>query len=191
MDIIDSIWKSLTGMSGDTMMGAGSAVVAVVSAFFSWRASRRAERRDGANLKLAHDSDIIRWSDEVILLLARTHEMLCEKGVSYPDQDFPRKRSEAKAHLSALIDRGRLFFPNRKAASGHGAEKEAGFQGHRQKALQELVAAYDLLAACGAGPGPDMDSCAKLMTHRRAFIAEVFKAVDPERRGMTLKELSA
>jgi hypothetical protein len=29
------------------------------------------------------------------------------------------------------------------------------------------------------------------MAIRRGFVAEVFKAVEPERRGLTLKELSA
>ena len=190
MDLINSIWSSITGMSGDTMMGAGSAFVAALSALFSWRASRRAERRDGANLKLAHDSDIIRWSDEVILALARSNETLCEKGLSYNDNDFAARRSNERAHISALIDRGRLFFPNR-TDTDPGADKEAGFQGYRQPVLQALVHAHDVVDRSGAAPGPDRAAAEQLMKHRRQFIAEVFQTIDPVRRGMTLKELAA
>lgn len=187
---ITSIWNWLVGLGMQTMMSAGSAVLALASAFFSWRASRRAEKRANVSLKLAYDSDVIRWSDEVIVTLSKAHEMLCEKGLSYPDQEFGARRSEVRAQLSALIDRGRMFFPNLRDTS-HGAHKELGFQGHRQQALNELVNAYELLHASGAGAGPDLVACEELAKRRRGFIAEVFKAVDPERRGMTLKELAA
>lgn len=191
MDVLAAIWNWIVALGMQTMMSVGSALLAGASAFLSWRMSRRSEKRANVTLKMAYDSDIIRWSDEVILTFAHANEMLFEKGVSYPDQEFPRRRSDARAQLSALIDRGRMFFPNTTSASGHGAEKEMGFQGHRQPVLNELVNAYGLLDQAGAGPGPDQAACEALMKHRRAFIAEVFKAVDPERRGSTLKEFSA
>ena len=190
MDLINQIGGWFTSMGSDQMMGAGSAVVACVSAAFSWRTMRRQERREATSLKLAHDSDIIRWSDEVILQLAEANELLHEKGVSYPDEEFPRRRSQARARISALIDRGRLFFPNTVEKGGHGADKELAYQGHRQPALEALVCAHDALNDAGLASGPDKAALDAMMTHRRAFITEVFKAVDPVRRGMTLKELS-
>ena len=102
---------------------------------------------------------------------------------------FNPLRSRAK--VSALIDRGRLFFPNRPSKIGHGADKEAGYQGHRQPALDALVAAYDLIDKSGLAPGPDRAAIDELIKLRRAYVAEVFKVVDPVRRGMALKELSA
>jgi hypothetical protein len=191
VDVLSGIWNGIATLGMQTMMSVGSALLAVVSAFLSWRMSRRSEKRANVSLKMAYDSDIIRWSDEVILTFAQANEILFEKGVSYPDQDFARRRSEARAQLSALIDRGRMFFPNTKSLSGHGAEKEIGFQGHRQPVLNELVNAYSLLDQAGSAPGPDQAACEALMKHRRAFIAEVFRAVDPERRGSTLKEFGA
>ena len=171
-------------------LGIGSAVIAVVSFVLNLRLVARQEKRNAVNLKMAHDSDIIRWSDEVILVLARANETLCEKGLSYSDNDFAVRRSEERAQVSALVDRGRLFFPNR-TNTDHGADKEAGFQGFRQPALEELVHAYNVIDRAGAAPGPDRAAAEQLMTHRRRFIAEVFRTVDPVRRGMTLKELAA
>jgi hypothetical protein len=171
-------------------LGIASAAIAVVSFVLNLRLVARQEKRNAVNLKMAHDSDIIRWADEVILALARANETLCEKGLSYSDNDFSVRRSDERAHVSALIDRGRLFFPNR-TDTNHGADKEAGFQGFRQPVLQELVHAHDVIDRAGAAPGPDRTAAAQLMTHRRRFIAGVFQTVDPVRRGMTLKELAA
>lgn len=192
---MDAVQQVLAWFSGDKldphkMMSVGSVLVASVSAYFSWRTARRQERREAISLKLAHDTDVIRWSDEVISLLAETHETLCEKGVAFADAEFRHRRMHARARLSALIDRGRLFFPNRKDGD-KGADKEVGFQGSRQPALDALVEAYDLMRGAGEQPGPDRDTAHDLNAIRRRFVAEVFKAVDPVRRGTTLKELQA
>lgn len=190
MDMFELIRDWFGQMAPETWATFGSAVVAVTSFFFNWRMVRRQERRESTSLKLAHDSDVIRWSDEVILELALIHELLSEKGQGYPDADFRSRRSTARARLSAMIDRGRLFFPNIRDGK-KGVDKEEAFQGSRQPALEVLVQAYDLIGKAGGDPGPDAKSCEALMGLRRRFVAEVFKAVDPERRGMTLKELSA
>src|SRR5262245_50068796 len=118
------------GLGLEHWLGIASASIAVLSFVLNLRLVARQEKRNAANFKMAHDSDIIRWSDEVIVTMSNANEMLIEKGVSYAEADFPSRRSAIRAQLSALIDRGRLFFPNRTDGK-HGADKEAGFQGHR------------------------------------------------------------
>lgn len=179
----------LANIGFEQWLAIGSAVLALASFILNLRLVGRQEKRNAVAMKMAHDSDVIRWSDEVIALLAAAQEMLAEKGVSYPEAEFRGRRSAARAQLSALIDRGRLFFPNR-ADVEHGKEKEAGFQGYRQPVLDALVNAYGLLETAGASPGPDRDAAGQIYTHRRSFIAEVFKAVDPVRRGEKMKELT-
>ena len=158
-----------------------SAVLAISSFILNLRLVARQEKRNATNLKLAHDSDIIGWSDDVIAALANAQEMLAE---------IPTRRSAARASLSALIDRGRLFFPNR-ADGAHGADKEAGYQGRRQPVLDVLVEAYATVDKAGGVSGPDRASGEVLLKQRRLFVAEVFKTVDPVRRGETIKELAA
>jgi hypothetical protein len=179
-------WLGETGPEQWT--AAGSAAVAAVSFYFNWRMVRKQETRANAALKQAHDSDLIRWSDEVIGVLAETYEILREKGVSYVAAEFPARRIAKRAHLSALIDRGRLFFPNVHDGK-KGLDKDAAFQGYRQPALDALVDAYDLLGKTGDTSGPELEAADEFMKQRRRFVSEVFKAVDPVRRGMTLKEL--
>jgi hypothetical protein len=171
-------------------MAAISAALALGSAIFSWRIMRRQDKRAAVSLRLAHDNDIIRWSDSAIAVLAEAHEILIEKGASCPDADFQARRSACRATLSAVIDRGRLFFPNVDRGDSHGAENEAGYRGHRQPVLEALVSAYQLLGSAGAEAGPDKASAEKLMQLRRTFVAEVFKAVEPERRGVSVKKLA-
>lgn len=166
-----------------------SGVIALVSFFLNLSLVARQEKRNRVAMKMAHDSDVIAWSNEVVRLLAGAQEMLVEKGVSYNDAEFRGRRSGVRAELSALIDRGRLFFPNREDGD-YGKEKEAGFQGRRHPALDVLVDAYAIIHAAGAPPGPDSASSDKLTAHRRKFMAEIFTSVDPVRRGQNMKELT-
>jgi len=117
-----------------------SAGLAIFSFFLNLHLVARQEKRNRVSMKMAHDSDVIGWSDEVVTLLAYAQEMLVEKGVSYNDADFRARRSDVRARLSALIDRGRLFFPNRKHGD-YGMDKEPGFQGRRHKALAQAQGA--------------------------------------------------
>ena len=179
---------SFAGVSLEQALAIGSALIALASFILNLRLVDRQEKRNAVNLKLAYDSDVLGWSDEVITMLSHAIETLCEKGVSYNDAEFHGRRSMARAHLSALIDRGRIFFPNR-TDTDHGSEKEMGFQGHRQAVLDVLVEAYAVLDKAGLAPGPDQDAAAKLRAQSRLFVAEIFKTVDPVRRGAKVKEL--
>lgn len=188
--MFDSIGAWIAGFGPDQWMAAASAVIALLSFLFNWRVVSRQDKRNAANLRMAHDSDIIRWSDQVIATLAEAEELLREKGASIDEASFPARRSAARAQISALIDRGRLFFPNLHLGDKHGLEKEEGYQGHRQPALEILVAAHRLLGTAGTAHGADETAAKELSVIRRGFVAEVFKAIDPVRRGVRLKELS-
>ena len=65
-----------------------------------------------------------------------------------------------------------------------------GFQGHRQEILSTLVRAYGVIDRGGDAPGPDRVAVDALMAERRKFVAEVFKAVDPVRRGKKIEEIT-
>ena len=188
---MDAVTSFFGGLGLEQWLGIASAVIALVSFFLNLRLVARQEKRNAVNLKLAHDSDIIRWSDEAIVILAEVDEMLREKGVAYSDNDFRQMRSASLARVSAIIDRGRLFFPNLDLGDGHGSQKEAAYKGHRQPALEALVSAYNLLRGAGAASGPDTAAAEQLRDIRRTFVNEVFRTVDPVRRGASLKELAA
>ena len=111
--------------------------------------------------------------------------------VAFPPAGASSQRRVAlMARLSALIDYGRLFFPNEQPHV-KGAEKPAAFQGVRQKILTVLVSAYNVIARDDAVHGPEERERARseLMDLRREFISEAQLAIDP-RRFLALKEMN-
>lgn len=62
----------------------------------------------------------------------------------------------------------------------------------QEKRNDIFVEAYRIIDASGAGRGPDKTAVeALLLKQRRLFVAEVFKTIDPVRRGEIIKELAA
>ena len=177
-----------------------SALIAVMSFLFNWRVVSRQSKMQAENLRMAHDSDVIKWFHETVDVLSDAQEVLREAGKSYPVSEFSVKRSRVRTRISAMLDRGRLFFPNHDLGDGHGAEQEAGYQGHRQHALEMLFQCYRIVTDWEQPiPFDHMTEdqraakkarIVKLVEARREFVSEVFKSVDPRRRGNLLKELA-
>ena len=176
-----------------------SAIIAVLSFVFNWRIVQRQSRMQAEDLRIAHDTDLIAWFHETVDVLADAQECLREAGKSYSVDEFPAKRSRARIRISAMLDRGRLYFPN-QINGEEGLDREEGYQGKRQLALDVLYTSYRVVSDW---PTPIADAemteeqkiekkanLRRLIDARRIFVSEVFKAVDPRRRGNVLKELS-
>jgi hypothetical protein len=140
-------------------------------------------------VRLQRDSDILRWTERAIACMAE-----CDGAVAAID---PAKLA-AGAHtlttlqmrLSALIDQGRLYFPN-EAPQSKGQGNPVAYQGERQRILTVLVRAYEALgAARGANDAVALDRvCQELVQLRRVFVSEAQVAIDP-RRFIALKEMN-
>ena len=175
-----------------------SALIAVASFLANWRIVARQAKMQAADLRMAHDSDVIAWFHETVDVLADSQEVLREGGKSFPVDEFAVRQSRVRTRISAMLDRGRLFFPNLDTGDGHGKDREAGYQGHRQQALEELFNCYRCVSDWPQPiPHPIMteeqigekkERLLVLVNARRAFVSEVFKAIDPRRRGQLLRE---
>lgn len=183
------------------IVGAASGVVSIAAVVMATRTAR--EQRDlqlqvsreeqqllFEQVRLQRDGDVIRWAKTCVELLAE-----CESFVAVFD---PRQRDRAqhelyrvsRHRLSALIDEGRLFFPNERP-NDKGADKPAAYQGFRQRILSVLVDAYDAFARYeGATADPDRARIAtEIGACRRRFVSEAQIAIDP-RRFIALKEMN-
>jgi hypothetical protein len=175
-----------------------AALLAVIALLLSISTSRaqqrlteRISREEQAMLfeqvRNQRDSDIIGWSQSCLHNLADI-----ESFIANPSADKIGERThELLARLSALIDHGRLFFPNDQP-NMQGTEKPAAYQGFRQKILTVLVSAYNVLAreAMLSKDGEREKARAEIVELRRAFVSEVQLAIDP-RRFIALKEMNA
>ena len=131
-------------------------------------------------LRLHREDHIIAWSQSCITSMAEIEEHLKALGsgtlAPLPHQEFIRFRSR----LSALIDEGRLYFPNQRATR-HGSHKQEAYKGHRQRILDHLVEAYDFVGKIQtAHPSTAVGPVAEKFNEiRRAFVSDVQSAIDP------------
>lgn len=181
-DVLAPLQSFIAGLGPNEWLAFGSAVAAMWSFALNRATVKRQERMQFEGLRAQRDTDLIAWATEVIERLADA-QRLCrdvEDGLIAGD-DVLRARSESRTRLSALLDRGRLFFPNTKAEEEEG--KAAAFQGKRQRALNAIFAAYRTVSDLTreGGPAP-RDAVMALVEEKRAFVSEVFLHIDPRRR---------
>ncbi len=177
-------WSSLN--SGEKIE-AIAAISQTVALFFSlmalllslWVFSRQ-QRMNRWQLRLHREDHIIAWSQSCIALMAEVEEHLKFIGKG-PLQTVPYdKFVKIRADLSALIDEGRLYFPNMQSTS-HGRDKQEAYKGHRQPILDHLVDAYDFIGKIqrSAGAASTEQVAARFNKIRRDFVSEAQNAVDP------------
>jgi len=179
----DFVSTLLAQMGPAEWLAFGSAIAAAWSFLLSRQTVKRQEIMQLEALRNQRDTDLIRWADEVIEQLADTQKLCRDRRDGLIDEDaFLARRSEARARLSALLDRGRLFFPN-APKDDDDPDKHAAFKGKRQPALDAIFGAYRTLSDIGRDGGPDPTAALNaVVEHRRAFVSEVFLHVDPRRR---------
>lgn len=187
-------WINVAAAVGQ-VLAAILAVIALMISISTARAQQRLatsiSREEQAMLfeqvRNQRDSDVIRWTEACVHGLAEIESFVAHT----PASDSSARKHQLLSRLSALIDHGRLFFPNDQPES-KGADKPAAYQGVRQMILTVLVSAYNVLAReeTLASDAERAKACAELMELRRAFVSEAQLAIDP-RRFIALKEMNA
>lgn len=167
----------------------GSAALALASLVLNWLVVRRQTELQYETLRAEMDSDVIAWAHEAIDSVAEASTLARGRGVMYPAEEFRRLAHETSQKLSAIADRGRLFFPNEEH-DRHGQDKEAAFQGFRPPILDSIVFACGRLDRMAADGGPDTESAEFLTKCRRLLVSEAQNAIDPRRRKQMLNRLA-
>ena len=188
-DILATVQRAIATLGFAEWLAAGSAVAAAFSFLLNRGTVKRQERMALEALRAARDTDLIAWAGEVIERLADA-QMMCrdmDDGL-IPETELLTRRSEARTRISALLDRGRVFFPNVVDQQEDG--KAAAFQGKRQKALNAIYEAYRTVSDVTRPGGPTpREAVLAIVEHRRAFVSEVFLHVDPRRRRDIISQL--
>jgi hypothetical protein len=95
-------------------------------------------------IRNARDTDVIGWTNGVIDVVVAIEFLVRDWSRSLSPKEFTTQRDDQLARLSAMIDKGRLFFPN-FSHDVVGTDKPLAFRGHRQAILDRLVEIYDLI----------------------------------------------
>ena len=158
-----------------------SALVAVVSAIVA-RGETRAQRQlQQAAVRVEIDRQSLDWGDEVIDTLADAGA-LATSTASMTSQEFLSRRDSLGARLSALADRGRLFFPNYKPHT-KGQDKDGAYKGHRPPILFAVIIAYYQVRNLQFGSVRTGEEAAGFLFQlRRLFVSELQDFLDPNHR---------
>jgi hypothetical protein len=168
-----------------TAAAAGIAIVGVaVTVYFARRAERAShDAYSRAGLTTLQDwrRDLRGWADEAIDVMSALEYHL-QFGGAVADVE-----SRTAVHrLSALIDRGRYFFPNQDRET-HGLDALPAFRGYRHAALDPLVAALRVAEGFAFGR---FDSPAEAVREmRRIFVSLTQSVLDPDHQNTRIAEL--
>lgn len=126
-----------------------AAVAALVIAIYAWLTATRGARNDVL-------AQVREWGNDVVDLLADARG-LCQRASLHSD-DFARERAELQTHTSALLDRGRFFFPN--------LPTQLIKKGLRPPILDLLIIAYELVPGISEKTEPTVAERGRFTTCR-------------------------
>lgn len=115
----------------DTVIGAGSLIVATVSSIFVYYSWKKQEIR--------HES-VLNWSDEVISCLQGMVIYLKYFYETDSESDFI---DEKIYETSILVERGRLFFKN-QIVGDYGRSKPVAYRGYRPEILDKILISHNI-----------------------------------------------
>jgi hypothetical protein len=185
------IW--LAGLSFSEWVALVSALVASVSFLLSRAAVHRQEAMQLESFRFQRDTALISWANAAIDAIAdaQRHCRDIKNGLIH-DQAERLAASELRKRLSVLLDSGRLFFPNQADLSDNEvAPSEIAYEGEAHDAITALYSVYRIISDLGREGGPKpADAVYGIVAHRRRFVSEVFRSVDPLRRNATFAALA-
>jgi hypothetical protein len=182
-----NVWSDLFV---DQWVAVCSAAVAALSLGLSLLVVQRQVALQSESLKAPMDVDILHWSNEAIDALSEAIFLARGRGEAFAEDALRVRRMDALQRISAIADKGRLFFPN-LAPDQHGADKEGAFKGFRPPVLDCLIFAFYKLERMDIRAlAPDLDTCDFITRCRRTLVSDLQRAIDPRRRSRMLKTLA-
>ncbi len=168
LSLSDQTWNALFALG--TLV---SGVVAILAMRSAQRAAARATQFDW-------DEDFLDWVEDAISGLTEAITLSMKHG----PQD-PRAANDAAldlaGDLSALVDRGRMFFPN-AGASGRGGDGPAAYQGTAPSLFDPLKDAVLVLCEKRAAAFHNREAAEFLWEARREFVSEAQALLNPKWR---------
>ena len=136
-----------------------------------------------------YHSELRAWADGAVAALTSAIFLCDLRDDCISDSDFRLRKLGVKEDLSALIDRGRFFFPNNQP-DVHGQVKPAAYRGFWPQVLDHLVHSYEVLRRIESRPVETNHSHRGDLWHlRKLFVSDLQQVLNPEEREAELKAL--
>ncbi|MEL6323647.1 MAG: hypothetical protein AAFQ84_05395 [Pseudomonadota bacterium] len=167
---------------GELIAAIGAAVVSVIGAVLAARETAKQRRLQMEALRADADRQCLEWGHEAIDAMSDASALAVDRDAILNEREFKLRRAAIAARLSALADRGRLFFPNFDPDK-KGGHKEEAFRGNRPPILYALIYAfYEVEALKEQGARGGGESADFLYRLRRLLVSELQSYLDPRRR---------
>lgn len=171
-----------------------STVIAALTSFIAFLyglAARKSERRV-RNLESQVsriDRELIVWGIRCIDTMSSGHILLATAGSGRQSSEVRVLRDEIQSVLSALVDMGRLYFPNRNPDLV-GIDRPLAFRGFRPAILDAVMLVHDELRQATTFDNEEAKQAAQnAFEARRAFISEFQEEIDRFRDKRALQTL--
>lgn len=170
----------VAGIAVELVLPLVSAFVGIVALWVNWSLADRKLKQD---LRLKRDADVLAWGDAAITALAEAGTLGFRASEGEGDA-LTRECQALTARLTAIVDRGRFFFPSEILPRP--VKAEIAFRGIRPPILDALVfaaAEVDAIrrATQEARRSLGDESASFLVECRRLVVTELQNAVDPRR----------
>ncbi len=183
----------LFGVDINAVVAVGSLIVAGISMILNHGIVQRQVSLQKEHLKNRMDGEVLMWGERAIDCMADA-ELVAQRtscATSGADLDL-ELRTRAQA-LSAIADRGRMFFPN-EYPDAQGADRAGAYRGERPPILDAIVFSYfQLHCLCAASPqtrAADAAAAEQFIADcRRVVVTEMQNAIDPRYKRRMLRTL--
>jgi len=161
------------------MVSCVAAVITLLAAYRGRIAAKQTRELQILGLVRQYHTDLRTWADEAVNVLSRT-ALLCELDPARMVEGmFFNLRHDLRSQLSALIDRGRWFLPN-KTPEAYGPAKPMAFRGFRDAALDALVHSLRILEALNyQEKASNAEKREVIIESKRTFVNEIQETLDP------------
>ena len=168
-----------------------SVLIAGVSLAITLIRDLRARQRERFDLRQSFFRQMEEWAAEVVSTMSEA-SFACELDpAQMPQHAFFNLRHELRWRLSALIDRGRWYFPNLKEEE-QGADKPPAYRGYRQQALTCIVDVLSVVTALDyRSPASNHGARSRSVLAKRDFTSEIQLVLDPRGRGREFRRLTS
>jgi hypothetical protein len=182
------------------LLSAGVAVFAAAASVcfsvLSLRAQARALRLQHAGVVGQYFGELRAWADEACNVLSDAVHLCRLDPAQCEPPSFFERRHGVRVKLSALVDRGRWFFPNvtqdERDQDDRDADELPAFLGRRPDVLNYLVKAYRLVNGLDCQEhAPNHQVREDLRSAQRGFVNEVQRFLDPQAREAEFADLTA
>lgn len=204
MSAIAGITEWLSGTFSDpstiasAVAAGGSAAFALVSWVSEQRTKgeaeatkRRIEVLQQEGLRASLDAQVIAWGTRAIDVLAEAQRISSTRSQAASPTALDTARDTVVSRISALVDQGRLFFPN-VSHDLVGLDRPFANRGFRPPILDALMLAFEWARRIEASATDDevRAQTSALFGARRAFVSELQRALDPRRRQVIFENLA-